>query len=109
MSLLWPASEQEIVISEPRLHALVIGVADYPHLGGGTGAPARNPLGLSQVSTPRPTAIEIIKWLYTSYNNSDCKLGSLEALISPSSTIDAIPNCPNGETATMQAIESSFQ
>lgn len=32
MSLVWPASEAVIVTTQPRLHAFVIGVADYPHL-----------------------------------------------------------------------------
>jgi hypothetical protein len=108
MSLLWPASEQDIILDKPRLHALVIGVADYPHLINGRGLLATNPLGLSQVSTPRHTAIEIAKWVSTNYNNTNCPLGSLEVLVSPGTTFEAIPGQPTTETATLQAIELAF-
>lgn len=98
MSLLWPASEQEIVAGEGRLHALVIGVADYPHLLGGSGRPADDPLNLGQVTTPRFTAEQIAAWLRQEYHNPDVPLGSVEWLVS---------GRPGGqvETATRDNIE----
>src|SRR5678815_4803298 len=62
MTLLSPDVEANIVTDKPRLHALVIGVADYPHLMNGSGALAGDPLGLGQVTTPQYTAC----LLYTS-------------------------------------------
>lgn len=108
MSLIWPASEQQIVIDEPRLHAFVIGVGDYPHLNNGSGPVATNPLGLSQVTTPRHTAPAIANWLLNVYHNSSCPLGSVEVLVSPSTHIPAVPEGALAESATMQRIEDAF-
>jgi hypothetical protein len=95
VSLIWPATENEIVLDQPRLHALVVGVGDYPHLRDGKGKRADNPMGLSQVSTPPVTAVKITKWLIGSsskererrddhhFECADCPLGSVEVLISP--------------------------
>lgn len=82
MSLLWPDNEQDIGLNEGRLHALVIGVADYPHLTNGLGPPAKDPLLLSQVSTPRYTAERLAQWLRDEYKNSEAPLGSVEWLVS---------------------------
>ena len=51
MSLLWPIDPQKIVTDQPRLHALIVAVAAYPHLNGGTGKLAKDPLGLTQITT----------------------------------------------------------
>lgn len=83
MSLYWPSDPSAIVLDEPRLHALVVGVGDYPHLGGGSGPPAPVLLELQQLTTTPLTAVRIARWLVESYRNPDCPLGSVELLLSP--------------------------
>lgn len=108
MSLIWPATEPEIVTNAPRLHALVIAVANYPHLNGGAGSPALEPLGLSQVTTPRYTGLAIADWLLTRYENSKCPLGSVEMLLSPSEPIPSRNGAVPAASATMANIEAAF-
>jgi Caspase domain len=83
MSLLWPDTDAQIVLDEARLHALIIGVGHYPHLNGGEGPFANDPLGLSQVTTAPLTAATIAKWLLDGYASTECPIGSVEVLISP--------------------------
>jgi hypothetical protein len=109
MSLIWPATEQDIVTDQPRLHAFVLGVGDYPHLNGGIGPLAADPLGLSQITTPRYTAPAIVDWLLRTYRNPACPLGSVEMLVSPQTQIDL----PGGAqtsvvSATMSNIRQAF-
>ncbi len=108
MSLIWPVTEANIVTNAPRLHALVVAVAAYPHLNGGGGPPALEPLGLSQVTTPRYTGLAIAEWLLTRYQNPVCPIGSVEMLLSPN---QAVPS-PNGPvpaaSATMANIKAAF-
>lgn len=108
MSLIWPSAEHQIVTDKPRLHAFVIGVGDYPHLNGGSGLLAADPLGLSQVTTPRYTAPAIAKWLLTKYNNAACELGSVEMLVSPSAPIAAPGGPMQAEAATKTNIDAAF-
>jgi len=108
MSLIWPATEAEVVTNASRLHAFVIAVADYPHLNGGSGPPALEPLGLTQVTTPRFTGLAIADWLLTRYQNPLCPLGSVEMLLSPNQLVPS-PNGPVPATsATMANIETAF-
>lgn len=109
MSLIWPDAEAAVVLNQPRLHALVIGVGDYTHLNGGAGPLAHDPLGLKQVTTPPITAAKVAKWLLESYASPGCPLGSLEVLISPNQDIGR----PDGtkkpaERALFAAIELAF-
>jgi hypothetical protein len=109
MTLIWPAAEHEVVKDKPRLHAFIIGVGDYPHLNGGDPTKlAADPLGLSQVTTPRYTAPAIAKWLFTSYNNPTCPLGSVEVLVSPSASVFAPGGDVQVESATKQHIKDAF-
>ncbi len=101
MSLIWPAAEGDVVTGQARLHALIIGVGDYPHLNGGAGTLAVDPLQLSQITTPRFTAPKIAAWLRDSYRNPACPLGSLEVVLSPSAAALTAAGAPNAETATM--------
>ncbi len=91
MSLVWPAAEADIVSAQPRLHAVIIAVSDYPHLNGGSGALANDPLGLSQLTTPGFTGQAIARWLLNDYNNPPCPLGSIEVLLSPSAAVPGPP------------------
>jgi hypothetical protein len=110
MTLLYPATNNDIVSGQPRLHALVIGVADYPHLSGGKGPPAADSLNLGQVTTPQPTVLAIADWLQKTYHNSNKPLGSLELVLSPS--VQPLPNSqppPGIEPATLANIRAAFK
>ncbi len=109
MSLVWPASEAQVQLGQPQLHAFIVGVGSYTHLGGGPGPLAADPLGLSQLTTPLHTAPAIANWLLTSYKNADCPLGSVEMLLSPSGQ----QTLPGGttiepEAATMVNLKQAF-
>jgi hypothetical protein len=108
MTLLFPDDAAKIV-DKPRLHAIVIGVADYPHLNGGAGPAAADPLNLGQVTTPRHTALEIVRWLMEGYRNAETPLGSVELVLSPSEPVKNSAGLPvNVETATFQHIDEAF-
>ena len=84
-------------------------MADYPHLNGGDSTRlAADPLGLSQITTPRYTAPAISDWLRTSYKNPTCELGSIEVLVSPSSPINSPTGSVQAEAATKQNIKNAF-
>jgi len=108
VSLIWPPTEGEIVLDQPRLHAFVVAVGDYPHLVGGAGPLAQNPLGLSQVTTPRYTGPKIAEWLLKSHVNPACPLGSLEVLLSPSAAVNTAAGPVPAEPATMPNIDAAF-
>lgn len=110
MSLLLPGTEAAIVTDQPRLHALVIGVADYPHLlGGDPQKPAQDALNLGQITTPRHTALAIAKWLMSDYKNPTKPLGSLELVLSPSEKVANGAGAPvQVEAATFDNIERAF-
>jgi len=84
-------------------------VGDYPHLNGGAGSPALDPLGLTQVTTPRFTAPVIADWLMSGYSNPACPLGSLEVLVSPTAKIP-LPGGGSAKAhpATMTEIKRAF-
>jgi len=83
MTLILPASTGQVGSDKPRLHALIIGVAHYPHLPGGGGALAEYTFQLRQVRSPKPSALAIADWLFNRYHNQRVPLGSIELLISP--------------------------
>jgi hypothetical protein len=107
MTLIWP-NNANMVLDAPRLHALVIGVADYPHLAHGRGRLAADPLNLSQVTTPHHTAAAVTRWLQTQYANRACPLGSVEALLSPASGVAIAPELASTERATFENVEAAF-
>ena len=109
MSLIWPDDAAHIVTDQPRLHALVVGVGEYPHLNGGAGPLAADPLGLSQVTTPPVTARAIAQWLLASYANNACPLGSVELLLSPDEPFKQPDKQEKPvERARMDAIDKAF-
>jgi hypothetical protein len=110
MSLIFPEVEAGIVKDQPRLHALVIGVADYPHLLDGSGALARDPLNLGQITTSRHTALRVAEWLMTNYKNPAKPLGSVELLLSPSEEVRNSVGAPvRVEPGTQSNIEQAFK
>src|SRR5688500_17947775 len=107
MSLIWPATEADIVTDTPRLHAIVIAVSDYLHLNHGTGPLADDPLGLNQLTTPHYTGPGIADWLRFGYSNPQCPLGSLELVMAPA-TGKAVPFGSASTTATMDECEAAI-
>lgn len=87
MSLYFPADEVNILTDQPRLHALIIGVDEYDHLGLGVPKPSRLLSGLSPLTIATPSARRVATWLESNYTNPDCPLGSVELLLAPQQTI----------------------
>src|SRR5438105_10927373 len=84
MSLYWPTN---LNAAAPQLHALVIGVGDYRHLGLGAANPATFLSGLAPLTTTPLSAKRIARWLEREYQNNACPCGSIELLLSPAETI----------------------
>lgn len=87
MSCYWPPDMQAVETGSPRLHALVIGVGNYHHLGLDAQKPSTLLNGLAPLTTTRLAAKRIASWLELHYQNPDCPLGSIELLLSPTETI----------------------
>ncbi|WP_331128065.1 caspase family protein [Longimicrobium sp.] len=85
-------------------------MADYPHLiGGDSAAQAKDPLTLTQVTTPQYTAAAVADWLARCYHNPDVPLGSVELLISSSRQgAPGKPPIPPAEGATMANVKAAF-
>lgn len=66
----------------PATHALVIGVNEYPNLGGGINGAASVLKNLGQLTAPVPSAMKFAKWLMGSYQNSRAPLASVRCLLS---------------------------
>lgn len=86
--------------SDPRTHALVIGVSKYQFLteDGSPGTGGGQTFGLRQARTPATSAFRFAKWLESTYNNPEAPLGSVRLLLSPSdfekenvAGLDALP------------------
>jgi hypothetical protein len=110
MTLYWPAKEDEIDLTKPRLHAFIVGVGDYPHLVAGAPNAFNTNFGLQQLTTTVLTAKKIAKWLATEHKNPDVPFGSIELLLSPAQEVA----CPDGssvliEAATLDNIRKTFR
>jgi hypothetical protein len=109
MSLYWPDKEEDIGV-KPQLHALVIGVGEYDHLGLGVAKPARVVSGLAPLSTTPLSAVAVAQWLKGEYKNDTCELGSIELLLAPEAP--ALPRKDGTkvaiEKAAMKNIEDAF-
>ena len=110
MTLYWPTDPNLIDLTGPRLHALIIGVGDYPHLLQGAPNAFKTNFGLQQLTTTVHTAKRIAKWLATEYKNDDVPLGSIELFLSPAQEIER----PDGskvkiDDATMANVKAVFR
>jgi hypothetical protein len=70
---------------EPALHALIIGVSEYPHLIGGS-APVADHWHMGQLTSTASTAAMIADWLQHPTTKLPRPLGTLRLLLSPSAT-----------------------
>jgi hypothetical protein len=85
MTLYWPADASLIEGRKPRLHVLIVGVGDYPHLlGGAKENPRVAALGAASTTTAFHSALRIAEWFARDYSNPICPLGSIELLLSGS-------------------------
>lgn len=106
MTLVWPQTEEEVVLDAPRLHALVIGVGKYDHLGSNTDSPSTVLSGLPKLESTAPSAELFAKWLQERYKTArDSALGSLgsvELLLSPHGA------APTVDPATRNNVKSAY-
>src|SRR5713226_9988227 len=93
-----------------QTHALVIGVADYLHLPGGSqyaNAPAKNTFGLPRLDSPHVSAISVANLLRT-LSNKQTPIGTIEVVLSPATYTDAQGLQSAVDLATMSNITSAF-
>lgn len=83
MSVIFPADETSVVLGQGRLHALIIGVGEYDHLGLGVPKPSHLLSGLKPLTVTEPAARRLAAWLENKYTNPNCPLGSIELLLAP--------------------------
>src|ERR1043165_1192293 len=100
MSLYFPDQPQSIDLVQPRLHAFIVGVGDYPHLIGGTGHPAVSNFGLKRLTTTILTAKKIANWLLVNQSSLAVPLGSIELLLSPTQFVTR----PDGVNLNIDAV-----
>lgn len=65
------------------LHALIVGVGDYPHLEGGSGEPAAGSYGMAQLTSAVPAASSVGQWLHANRSKLVKDLASCRMLSSP--------------------------
>lgn len=110
MSCYWPSDPNTIETGQARLHAFIIGVGDYHHLGLGVANPAVFLSGLAPLTTTPLAAKRLAQWLETHYQNPQCPLGSIELLLSPAETLKSGDGSPVAiEEATMANIDAAFK
>jgi hypothetical protein len=108
MSLYW-APNPLPPDNAPRLHALIIGVGDYHHLGLNAAQPSKLLSGLAPLTATPLAAKRIARWLETEYDNAALPLGSIELLLSPAEKLTrADDSTVDIEEATMANIYDSF-
>lgn len=64
------------------LHALVIGVGDYPHLLGGSGGRTESHDGMRQLTSPPVSARALTDWLCSKFHNPEFKRMTVSLLLS---------------------------
>ncbi|MCX4825314.1 caspase family protein [Streptomyces sp. NBC_01142] len=79
---------------------MIIGVGKYPHLAGGE-APAANPDGMKQLSSPPLSARAFATWLLAEYDHPQKPLGSLALLLSENEPVPFL----NPKTGTAHHVE----
>jgi Caspase domain len=66
----------------PAVHALVIGIGDYPHLLGGSGTLTPSHDGMGQLSSPPVSARMIADWLIEDFSHPERPVSSVALLLS---------------------------
>lgn len=65
------------------VHAIVIGISDYPHLDGGTGPPAPATAGMGQLEVCAKTAARVFDWLRRRSKVAGAPLATCRLLLAP--------------------------
>jgi len=110
MSCYWPTDMNAVETGAPRLHALIIGVGNYYHLGLDAKKPSKLLSGLAPLTTTPLSAKRIASWLESHCQNPACPLGSIELLLSPEETVKRGDGSIVAiEDATMANISTAFK
>lgn len=72
----------EVDTTGPATHVILVGLSDYPHLRGGSGALARWHFSLGQLSSPSASARALADWYIEEFDNPARPLASLSLLLS---------------------------
>lgn len=104
--------EKAITGGGAAVHALVIGVGDYPHLLGGSGALTPSHDGMQQLSSPPVSARAVADWLIADFRHPDHEIGSVALLLSENPAAPYVNPVTGTETvverATYDNIESAI-
>ncbi len=86
------------------LHALIVGVSAYPHLPGGSGAPAPDSYNMSQLFSMALSAHKLYRWISDHKDGWPVPLATVRLLLSPSQEeLTQLPELGNlGVSATRE-------
>jgi hypothetical protein len=113
MSLIYPADDPNS--ATPMIHALIVGVGEYPYLIGGSKfrtEPAKYLMGLKQLTSPQVSAKRLANWLIrklTTTHQPSRPLGTVELLLSPMAYTNAHGNATEVEDGTFDNIKKAFE
>ena len=100
MSLLFD-KRAEIGANSPGVHALIIGVSQYPFLDGGA-TPVAEPWGLGQLTSAAASAHAVFEWLKTA--KMSAPLATCRVLLSPSAAANEAPLAGLTDPATFDNV-----
>lgn len=92
----------------PGCHALIVGVSAYPHLPGGSGDPAPEGFGMTQLSCAASSAARVSEWLLAHQDRLAVPLATSRVLLSPSPT-ETVPSCKDATLENLLAAAAEWQ
>lgn len=95
----------------PQTHAFVIGIADYPHLLGGSKfktQPAITSFGLRQLSSPHSSAECFATWLH-GLTSRRAPIGTIDLFLSPQTYTDSSKRVRQVSLPTMANLKTAFK
>jgi len=93
--------------TDQRVHALIIGVSEYPHLEGG-GAPAVADVtgGMRQLQSPAKSARALSDWFIGGYRHTHAELATVDLLLSDANSTEyTAPRTPTGAAPQARHID----
>ncbi|MCY1021353.1 caspase family protein [Pyxidicoccus sp. MSG2] len=95
----------------PGVHALIVGVSEYPYLVGDDAEPLPHHFGLRKLTSAASTAFRIYQWLVSCGNRLPLPLASCRLLLSPSATeLAKTPDmAKDAERATLANIQRAAE
>src|SRR2546430_7843509 len=85
--------QRSTLAGRPGLHALLVGISDYPHLPGGGACQAADSYGMRQLSASAATAYGVDSWLTAPTTQVPVPLAAWRRVIPPSSR--ELPRLPD--------------